>query len=81
MDAYALHEAVRRGSIDELNDALDDGADVYASLPSGRSALHLAVIARRPDLVCALLFAGCDVHARDCFERTPLDIDNKLRHG
>lgn len=80
MDTYALHNAVRRGSIDELNDALDAGADVHATLPTGETALHLAVAARRPDLVCALLFAGADVHAKDATGRTPLDLD-EWPHG
>lgn len=81
MDTYALHEAVKRGSLDDLNEALDGGADVLARLPTGETALHLAVAARRPDLVCALLFAGSDVQARDAFGRTPLDLDGWLNNG
>lgn len=82
MDYYALLDAVRRGSIDELNDALDAGADIHATLNhTGETALHLAVAACRPDLVCALLFAGCDVHARDRWGRTPLDLDGWPRRG
>ena len=80
MDNYALHEAVRRGSLDELNEALDAGGNVHATLDNGETALHLAVKVRRPDLVCALLFAGCDVHARDHLGRTPLDLD-EWPHG
>lgn len=81
MDTYALHAAVKRGSLDDLNEALDGGADVLATLPTGETALHLAVAARRPDLVCALLFAGSDVCARDSQGRTPLDLDGWLNNG
>ena len=81
MDTYALHDAVRLGLIDELNDLLDTKPDIHATLPSGRTALHLAAAAKRPDLICALLFAGCDVHAPDCFGRTPLDVDRIVRRG
>ena len=81
MDTHALHDAVRRGSLDELIEALDNGADVSCTLPTGETALHLAVAARRPDLVCALLFAGSDVCARDSKGRTPLDLDGWLNNG
>jgi len=81
MDTYALIDAVGRGSLDDLNDLLDAGADLTVALPTGETALHLAVAARRPDLVCALLFAGADVEAHDNAGRTPLDIDRELRYG
>lgn len=77
MDASDLDTHVCRGFHGVINEANRQEFD----LPSGRTALHFAVISRRSDLACALLFEGVEIEARDCFGRTPLDLERGSCRG
>lgn len=78
MDTSTLIEAAAAGNLDKLRRALDAGEDPHAELPSGRTALHLAVSTGRSDIACALLFAGLDVETRDGFGRSAIELERKL---
>ena len=73
-------EAIRSGDVDTLRRLLSERAElVHATLPAeasrgvaGRSGLHLAVQADRPEVAELLLGAGADMDARDAQGRTAL---------
>lgn len=48
------------------------GADTHATLPDGRTALHLAAQYQQEEVVRYLLSEGHEVNARDCRDYTPL---------
>lgn len=58
----------------ELTKYLQGGANVHQRDNTGRTLLHWAVAANRPDLVSLLLELGADVNAADATGITPLHI-------
>ena len=81
MDTNALLQAATTGNLDQLRLALEAGEDPHAELPSGRTALHVAVTSGRADLSCALLFAGADVETPDGFGRSAITLERKLNEA
>lgn len=68
-----LLNSVLTGSMFDLRNALDDGADVEASDSSGRTALHSASMEEGyEDMAALLLKYGADVDAVDDYGFTPL---------
>ena len=55
----------RRGTIEEVRAAIENGADVNAKQQSGQSALFSAVQNKNLDVVSLLIKKGADVNARD----------------
>ena len=74
-DAEApIHLAAREGDKPCLSELLDNGANVNARTTLGSTALHLALVANRVDIVELLLTRGADVNLSITYERTPLHI-------
>jgi ankyrin repeat protein len=71
--ALELVELCKEGSLQKINDAVKNGANVNARLEHERTPLMLAAW-ESPDseVVGALISAGADVHMRDIFGYTPL---------
>ncbi|CAK9803701.1 Caseinolytic peptidase B protein homolog [Anthophora quadrimaculata] len=59
--------AAKYGNIPELVNILKDGIDVNVRHPLGWTALHLAAINARPEVIKVLLKYGADVNAQDEF--------------
>ena len=55
-----LHEAARKGNIDEVRKRLNAGIDPNARSPAGMTPLHGATRSGRVDLIALLLAAGAD---------------------
>jgi uncharacterized protein len=53
-----LHAAAHRGNVAQSEAALKSGEDVNRRDAYGRTALHIATFARKPDVVKALIMAG-----------------------
>ena len=53
--------------------ALTGGADLHLATRDGYTALHLAALALKPQLVQSLLEAGARVHVRTCSGKTAAD--------
>jgi ankyrin repeat protein len=70
----ALLHAAASCDLAGVKRALSKGASVEAQLDGGSTALHLAVLKRRPDIALALLGVGANIHAQDIQGRTPLSI-------
>ncbi|KFM69880.1 Serine/threonine-protein phosphatase 6 regulatory ankyrin repeat subunit B, partial [Stegodyphus mimosarum] len=51
---------------------IERGCDVNASYDFGKTALHLAVLAKQEILVRKLLISGADIDRRDAYGLTPL---------
>lgn len=64
--------AARFGSTTIAERLAERGADTRATLPDGRTALHLAAKANKAEMVRYLLAAGLDVNALDRRGYTPL---------
>ena len=58
-----LHAAAQRGDVARIARLIQSGAAVDATDAAGRTPLHVATFARKPDAVRALIVAGAD-HAR-----------------
>ena len=58
-----LHAAAQRGDVAQIARLIQSGAAVDATDAAGRTPLHVATFARKPDAVRALIVAGAD-HAR-----------------
>ena len=76
-----MEEAVRSGSLKQVQKLIQSGADVnescrYAFLFGYRegSLLHVAIKEGYQDIALALLAAGADVHAKDTIGWTPLGL-------
>lgn len=69
----SLHMASADGDVDRVRDALDRGVPVDArDAFSGRTALHVAAIARTHTIAALLLGRHADVNARSNLGKTPL---------
>lgn len=57
-------------------------ADCDLSQPdsTGRTALHVACIHGHQDVIEYLLKFGCDIHALDMLQMTPIDYAEKSKH-
>ncbi|CAL4089513.1 unnamed protein product, partial [Meganyctiphanes norvegica] len=68
-----LWEAAKGGNLDDLNKALDDGADPnWREDNLGTAALHVASLFDHPNVVKPLLDAGADINQQDDSGRTPV---------
>ncbi len=67
--ASLVHLAVGAGHAEVLSLLIASGADVNATLPNGRTALHLT---DDPTLIQFLLSSGADAHLQDSRGRSPL---------
>jgi ankyrin repeat protein len=68
-----LREAIRRGSLAQMRQALAQGADLEApNRKRGQTVLHLAVGAGRLAMVQSLIAAGSNVNAQDDEGASPL---------
>lgn len=54
----ALFRAARTGSVEDIQNALKEGADIHARTPSGETALVLAIMTGHAEATTALLDAG-----------------------
>lgn len=77
MDTSALLNAALSDDRLALRYALGAGEDPGVQLPSGRTALHLAVASGRSDLACDLLFAGADALTVDGLGRSPIELEQR----
>ena len=76
--AYAqttyLFEIVKTGTPQEVQAAIDKGAEVNVRDPSyGATALMLAAHNQNPDVIITLLKSGADANVRDNSGKTALD--------
>lgn len=78
MDKSALLNAALSDDLLALRLALGAGEDPCTQLPSGRTALHLAVASGRSDLASALLFAGADALAVDGLGRSSIELERRV---
>lgn len=82
-----LRAAIKGNSLAELRAYLDSRRDVNMLLPSGESALHLAVAFDRPRMVEMLIASGANPELRNRREQTPVHmargntLDVLLRFG
>lgn len=67
-----LVHAATRGDLAQVEDLLDEGANVNAIGQSGRTALSFAAGRCRDDVVAKLINRGANVNAKDNHGRTPL---------
>lgn len=74
----AVHLAVREGNLYVLDWLVRNGLDPCTPDASGLTPLHVAVMARRADLVTRLLFESCDLEYRDHAWKTAADYANEL---
>ena len=73
-----LLDAVHRGSYLDVRSLLEHGADVHVCADDGRTPLHYAVSANRPDIALVLLRAGANPRAKSMDGLTPLDLSRNL---
>ena len=64
-----LHYAAEGDHIDVVKFIIHNGGSVIGKTGDGQAVLHLAT---RLELVSFLVEEGADIHARDCYGRTPL---------
>jgi uncharacterized protein len=72
--AQRLLAAAASGQVSAVQAALAEGANINARDATGRSALHIAVLARHLQVVRALLGAGADRSIADASGATPLQL-------
>lgn len=77
MTTSALLTAALSDNPRALRHALGAGEDPGVQLPSGRTALHLAVASGRSDIACDLLFAGANALAVDGLGRSPIELERR----
>lgn len=81
MGGTPLRWAVERGHLAVARILLAHGAEPrYVESSLGRSLLHLAVLAGRPEVVDQLLERGASPNATDNHGRTPLDYASRYGH-
>jgi ankyrin repeat protein len=75
-----LHEAARRGNVEQASQLISGGCDVNQFDDIGKTPLHYAVAAEDLKMVALLIAAGADVNARSesLIGDTPL-ADNAQR--
>lgn len=66
-----LYEAVLHGKVEEIREAIDEGADVNYRYEGGKTALHIAVYKEKRRKIRALLEAGASTSAVDHYRQTP----------
>lgn len=69
-----LYEAIDKGDVEEVEEALKGISDINAPLYDSLSALHLAARGKKTEIVKTLIQKGADVNRRDRSERTPLHL-------
>lgn len=69
-----LRAAIKDDSLAELTAYLDSRVDINALLPSGESALHLAVAFDRPQMAEILIESGADPELRNRRGQTPVHM-------
>ena len=70
--AAPIHDAVKRGDVDAVEEFLQDGADMNARTELQMTPLHTAAIVGHVEVARMLLEHGADVNARDRGQKTPL---------
>jgi ankyrin repeat protein len=65
-------ELCEEGSLQQIKDAIENGANVNAKDRLGTTPLHVATWKPRPELITVLLEAGADVNAKDGEDWTAL---------
>ena len=80
MRTVDLHGYARMNSIDDLQTAIMNGADVNGKDRFGATPLHYAIAEKRLEVISVLLKHGADVTAQDVDGRTPLHyaVENNL---
>lgn len=87
-----LDDAIVTSNVDALKKAIDNGADVNATIKAGRAALHEAALYHdNNEITSFLIERGADVNIRDLERKTPLDlavwqghlkvVDCLIKHG
>lgn len=86
-----LIDAANHGALEEVQRAIDEGADVHAVAPDGGTALHYAALRGHQHIAECLVAAGAAVDQRDNDGDTPLTwaalegqtglVDWLLNHG
>lgn len=79
-NATPLELAAQQGHIDVLRTMAEKGADLNTRNDLGMTALHTAVLYKRPDSVYALLALGADPDIRDKDNRTAEDISQFVNY-
>jgi len=73
--------AIEKGDIKKVSSMLDRGIDINAAGTDGRTALHLAVINNKTDIIALLLTKKPDLNARDkSFGSTPLGYADSKKY-
>ncbi len=77
----ALHEAVRGGHGEVVEDLIGNGAPINAKDEDGQTPLHSAVVVGKPEMVQLLMLKGADIHAEvDRFLLPPLFLAARRGH-
>lgn len=76
----SLSEAVRKGDLDQVKSCLDRGEDIEKTDRRGRTALHIAVMVEKTEVVRYLLEHRANVNCQDDEGRTPLHIAAILKN-
>jgi len=69
-----LHHAAENGDVDEVAAILSHGAKFDVQDFNGNQALHLAVIANKPNIIRLLLKSGAKVDVKGASGKTPLHL-------
>src|SRR5438270_10957434 len=77
--AAEIHDAVKAGNLAEVKRLIADGVNIDEQDSDGQTALHIAVIEKRMEIVPWLLEQHASVHAAMRNGDTPLHVAG--RHG
>lgn len=80
MASESLLLAAQRGSLEGVNDALEQGADADVADPNGTTALMLAAEKGSEDCIQALILAGANPEARRADGQTAATLAQRASH-
>ena len=72
MNDYDFVDLIAKGTLPQVTEAIDNGANVNASVRGWTTLVYAASSNRNPEVITALAEAGADVNARDGNGVTPL---------
>ncbi|MCL1875951.1 MAG: ankyrin repeat domain-containing protein [Synergistaceae bacterium] len=71
--SVSYFEVYFAGSLQKVNDAINNGADMNARCEDGKTPLMYAAQGNsNPEVIAAIIKAGADVNARDIYRETPI---------
>lgn len=74
VDDAPLHIAVRRGTLDDISELLEVGANINLPGDMGNTPLHYAAMAGRNEVISFLLTRGANPKLENEFSETPLKV-------